>query len=149
MRYIDNLIAWGDQLFRQDTMESINLATQLYVLASDLLGPKPEIVAPSVEPEPKTYSELKELDAFSNATVAAENVIPPVKVNVSIGSSGAGPRATRSPRRRRDPSQPHAAEFDRVGTAGQLAGKLERDLNQALRPLVGRGLEADLAAVHR
>jgi hypothetical protein len=86
MHYIDNLIAWGDQLFRQDTMESINLATQLYVLASDLLGPKPEIVAPSVEPEPKTYSELKELDAFSNATVAAENVIPPVKVNVSTPS---------------------------------------------------------------
>jgi hypothetical protein len=24
MKYIDNIIAWGDQLFRQDTMESVN-----------------------------------------------------------------------------------------------------------------------------
>src|SRR5690606_15829863 len=26
MKYIDNLIAWGDQLFRRDTLESINEA---------------------------------------------------------------------------------------------------------------------------
>ncbi len=88
MHYIDNLISWGDQLFRQDTRESINAATQLYVLASDLLGPKPEVVPPRVEPDAKTYSELKELDAFSNAVVAAENMIPPVKVNVSTPTGG-------------------------------------------------------------
>ncbi len=84
MHYLDNLIEWGDNLFgKQDTRESINLATQLYVLAGDLLGPRPEVVPPRVEPEVKTYHELQEsLDAFSNATVAAENVIPPVKVNV-------------------------------------------------------------------
>ncbi len=83
MRYIDNLIAWGDNLFRQDTRESTNLATQLYVLAAELLGPQPEVVPPLVEPSTKTYAELQEsLDAFSNATVAAENAIPPVKVNV-------------------------------------------------------------------
>jgi hypothetical protein len=83
MQYIDNLIAWGDQLFTQDTMETINLATQLYVLAADLLGPRPEVVPPLVEPVVKTYSELESnLDAFSNALVAAENAIPPVKVNV-------------------------------------------------------------------
>ena len=51
MKYIDNLIAWGDQLFTQDTMETINQATQLYVLAADLLGPRPEIVPPLVEPD--------------------------------------------------------------------------------------------------
>ena len=84
MRYIDNLIAWGDQLFTQDTMETINLATQLYVLAGDLLGPRPEIVPPRVEPVVQTYAELMQgnLDAFSNELVAAENVIPPVNVNV-------------------------------------------------------------------
>jgi Tc toxin complex TcA C-terminal TcB-binding domain/Neuraminidase-like domain/FHA domain/Putative peptidoglycan binding domain len=84
MRYIDNLIAWGDQLFTQDTMETINLATQMYVLASNLLGPRPEIVPPLVEPESQNYSQLVAagLDAFSNAAVAAENAIPPVKVNV-------------------------------------------------------------------
>ena len=41
MKYIDNLLAWGDYLFRQDTIESINQATQLYVLAGHILGPKP------------------------------------------------------------------------------------------------------------
>ena len=29
MKYLDNLIAWGDHLFQQDTIESINEATQL------------------------------------------------------------------------------------------------------------------------
>src|SRR5690606_23700866 len=29
MKYLDNLIAWGDQLFRRDTIESINEATQI------------------------------------------------------------------------------------------------------------------------
>jgi hypothetical protein len=41
MKYIDNLIDWGDYLFAQDTMESINEATMLYVLASDILGQRP------------------------------------------------------------------------------------------------------------
>lgn len=31
MKYLDNLIAWGDNLFQQDTIESINEATQRYV----------------------------------------------------------------------------------------------------------------------
>lgn len=42
MKYIDNLLDWGDHLFAQDTMESINEATLLYVLASDILGDRPE-----------------------------------------------------------------------------------------------------------
>jgi hypothetical protein len=84
MAYIDNLIAWGDQLFTQDTRETINLATQMYVLADELLGPKPEVVPPLVAPVVQNYSQLVAagLDAFSNATVAAENAIPPVTVNV-------------------------------------------------------------------
>ena len=40
MKYLDNLIAWGDQLFRQDTIESITEATQLYILAANILGPE-------------------------------------------------------------------------------------------------------------
>ncbi|HMF98002.1 MAG TPA: neuraminidase-like domain-containing protein, partial [Vicinamibacterales bacterium] len=38
MKYVDNLIAWGDQLFGRDTIESINEATNLYVLAAKILG---------------------------------------------------------------------------------------------------------------
>src|SRR5262249_38820318 len=36
MAYLDNLIAWGDSLFRQDTREAINEALQLYVLAANI-----------------------------------------------------------------------------------------------------------------
>ena len=39
-KYLDNLIAWADSLFTQDTIETINQATQLYVFASHLLGPR-------------------------------------------------------------------------------------------------------------
>lgn len=42
MKYIDNLLDWGDNLFNQNTREAIGDATQLYVLAFNLLGPRPE-----------------------------------------------------------------------------------------------------------
>ena len=41
MKYIDNLVDWGDHLFAQDTMESINEATLLYTMAAEILGPRP------------------------------------------------------------------------------------------------------------
>ena len=83
MAYINNLIAWGDNLFTQDTLETINQATQLYVLAASLLGPRPQVVPPRVRAADKTYADLEgSFDDFSNSLVAAENVIPPVRVNV-------------------------------------------------------------------
>ena len=44
MKYLDNLIAWGDSLFLQDTIETINEATLCYVLAANILGPQPQAV---------------------------------------------------------------------------------------------------------
>lgn len=44
MKYLDNLIDWGDHLFERDTIESINEATHLYILAARILGPRPKIV---------------------------------------------------------------------------------------------------------
>ncbi|MEW5744518.1 MAG: neuraminidase-like domain-containing protein [Nitrospirota bacterium] len=41
MKYIDNLIDWGDHLFAQDTRESINEAEMLYQMAADILGSRP------------------------------------------------------------------------------------------------------------
>ncbi|WP_084316899.1 neuraminidase-like domain-containing protein [Actinospica robiniae] len=41
MQFIGNLLDWGDSLFAQDTTESINEATMLYVLADEILGPRP------------------------------------------------------------------------------------------------------------
>ncbi len=84
MRYLDNLIAWGDQLFAQNTIESINQATQMYVLAADILGPRPQKVPARAEPVPQTYTTMEDkLDEFSDALVAAESLLapPPVLVN--------------------------------------------------------------------
>ncbi len=76
MSYLDNLIAWGDQLFRRDTIESINEATQLYVLAAELLGPRPAIIAPRAEVQVRTAVSLDpELDMLSNALVEIEQLI--------------------------------------------------------------------------
>jgi predicted nucleotidyltransferase len=61
MKYIDNLLDWGDQLFTQDTMESINEATLLYVLASDILGERPAELGECTEIpiESRTYESIK------------------------------------------------------------------------------------------
>ncbi len=79
MCYLDNLIAWGDNLFRQDTIESINQATQLYIMAANILGERPQEIPTRVTTGPRNYTELDAagLDAFSNAMVAIENFIDP------------------------------------------------------------------------
>ncbi|MBE7170547.1 MAG: hypothetical protein INR73_08150 [Williamsia sp.] len=72
--YINNLIAWGDNLFQRDTTESINEATLLYILASNILGKKPENVPARAAPAEKSFSEMEgQLDAFSNARVNIES----------------------------------------------------------------------------
>ena len=40
MKYLNVLIARGDELFTQDTTETVNLAIQFYIMAADILGPK-------------------------------------------------------------------------------------------------------------
>jgi hypothetical protein len=83
MKYIDNLIAWGDQLFRRDTRESINEATLLYVLAAQILGDRPQKL-PARDVSSKTYEELEpDLDAFSNAALEeSESLL------VAVGAAG-------------------------------------------------------------
>jgi hypothetical protein len=77
MKYIDNLTEWGDYLFRQDTMESITQATQMYILADKLLGPKPRIIPPTVKAPYETYNQIEaKLDAFGNALIDLENILP-------------------------------------------------------------------------
>ena len=66
MRYIDNLIAWGDQLFRQDTIESINEATQLYILASEILGPRPENSPPRAVAQVQSFHTLDDVEALDS-----------------------------------------------------------------------------------
>ncbi|UVI32917.1 Tc toxin subunit A-related protein [Paenibacillus spongiae] len=89
MKYIDNLIAWADQEFRRDTLESINEATLLYVLAGEILGRRPQRVPSAYSVEDMTYAELEsKLDAFGNALVEVENLLPP-SVQMTPGSGGA------------------------------------------------------------
>jgi hypothetical protein len=77
MAYLDNLIAWGDSLFEQYTVETINEATQIYVLAANILGPKPQVVPVKASTAPQTYATIRpSLDQFSNALVDMEVDIP-------------------------------------------------------------------------
>jgi hypothetical protein len=78
MRFLDNLIAWGDSLYAQYTAEMVSQAEQLYIMADMILGPAPTEVrlpaANSATPPP-TYAALKNLDLFSNTLVNVENII--------------------------------------------------------------------------
>jgi hypothetical protein len=78
MKYLDNLIAWGDDLFQQYTIETINEATQLYVVASNLLGPRPQRIPPLGAVQPKTFAQLKTigLSEVGNALVDLESQFP-------------------------------------------------------------------------
>ena len=77
MKYVENLIAWGDDLFRRDTMESINEATQLYIIAAHILGPRPQFIPKRGLIKAETFASLQpKLDAFGNALVQMENLFP-------------------------------------------------------------------------
>ncbi|MFX1575290.1 MAG: neuraminidase-like domain-containing protein [Promethearchaeota archaeon] len=80
MKYIDNLIAWGDYLFRQFQNETINEATQLYILAYEILGPRPETI-PSKQITLKSYRALSE--EFSKTLAELENQTSTLNINQS------------------------------------------------------------------
>lgn len=93
MKYLDNLIAWGDHLFRQDTRESINEATQLYVLAANILGRPPERIPARGKVPPRTFKQLQELrkqglDPLGNTTTEMEALLPFGR-SLPTGSEGA------------------------------------------------------------
>lgn len=76
MTYIKILIAWGDSLFRQNTLESIPQAIQMYVIASHLYGPRGYVVPRQTKIKPQTFKSLPyKLDAFANAFVQVEQGI--------------------------------------------------------------------------
>jgi hypothetical protein len=78
MKYLDNLIAWGDSLFLQDTIETINEATLCYVLAANILGPKRQRVPQQTTDAARNFLELKQagLDAMGNAMIKLESQFP-------------------------------------------------------------------------
>ena len=77
MAYLDNLVEWGDSLFLQDTGESINEAGQLYIMAANILGPRPQPVPKKGSVKKQTYESMrKDLDAFGNVLREIEVDIP-------------------------------------------------------------------------
>ena len=88
MGYLDNLLAWADSLFRRDTIETINEATQLYVLAAEILGKRP-VQVPEQPVAPRTWLDLAgTLDEFSNAKVQLENFPLVKEIGKGVGDQG-------------------------------------------------------------
>ena len=93
-KYIEVLIAYGDFYFRQNTLETIPLAIQCYVLASHVYGPRAQKIPKRGKTLPQSYNALLDTwDAFSNAMVELELVFPfsnqtPLPVGTSNGTVG-------------------------------------------------------------
>jgi hypothetical protein len=89
MKYLDNLIKWGDYLFRQNTRESIYEAIQIYILADQILGEKPITLPPLGTVLDQTYSELvkDKINLMGNAQVQLENAFPFSVTGSAIGKS--------------------------------------------------------------
>ncbi|HEY4088381.1 MAG TPA: neuraminidase-like domain-containing protein [Bryobacteraceae bacterium] len=82
MSYLDNLIAWADQLFASESREALSEATLLYVIAAEILGPNPTATTPPKHAD-ESYDQLEpKLDAFANAMVDIENSVG------GVGGSG-------------------------------------------------------------
>jgi hypothetical protein len=91
MRFLDNLIEWGDSLYAQYKAETVNQAEQLYILADMILGPAPQLVrAPTPQGPSPTFASLQNLDLFSNILVNVENIIvapePPQSIVQGTGT---------------------------------------------------------------
>jgi hypothetical protein len=81
MKYIDNLLDWGDSLFMQDTRESINEALGLYIMAYDLLGPRPKVKTIKRFQDMGTYEDFiedyqEDSEFYSEFLTAAEKIMP-------------------------------------------------------------------------
>lgn len=82
MEYVTTLTDWGDFLFRQDTMESIHEALNLYMMASEILGKRPQRVTKPVEPETLNFNDIQgKLNNFSNAMDILENSTTTIDLN--------------------------------------------------------------------
>lgn len=88
MAYLENLMDWGDDLFRRDTMESINEAAQLYVLAADLLG-TPPVDLPEIDDgtPPLSVGEALSWTPSIDRILAAAGTVQPHPDNQAAGSA--------------------------------------------------------------
>lgn len=78
MHYIANLLDWADTLFGRDTRESVNQATLLYLMAADLLGPRPRQRGVYQAPTPLDFQTIKQDygKLIPQFLIALERVMP-------------------------------------------------------------------------
>ena len=88
MAYLDNLVAWGDSLFRQDTGEAIDEALQLYVLGANILGPRPLPVPKKGEVRPQSYDNLRQ--DLAQFGTALEDIEPDLALDLAPPPSANG-----------------------------------------------------------
>jgi hypothetical protein len=91
MKYIDNLLDWGDFEFAQYSWESITMARMYYTYASDLLGPKPVNLGSTETPFPVTFQDIAakyqngEIPQFliDMEHMSSQGAIVPVTANIT------------------------------------------------------------------
>lgn len=91
MKYIDNLLDWGDFEFTQYSWESITMARMYYTYANDLLGPKPVSLGSCDSSLPVTFQDIAaryqgdEIPQFliDMEHLSSQGVISPVKANLT------------------------------------------------------------------
>ncbi len=77
MKYIEALIANGDYYFRQNTLETLPIAIQYYVTASNIFGPRGQYIPKRGRIRSESFmSLLPKWDAFSNALANMELFFP-------------------------------------------------------------------------
>jgi hypothetical protein len=88
MAYIDNLLDWGDMLFRQYTGESLDEARMLYIFAWDLLGLRPELPGTVPLTPSRTYRQLDDepgdLDPLAELTSGGRMLEGPGRVHAGV-----------------------------------------------------------------
>jgi hypothetical protein len=104
MAYIDNLLDWGDVLFRQYTAESIDEARMLYLHAYDLLGERPRKLGSRPLRDAEYYGQLRHEPDEYDVLLQGASI---------VGSTG--PHAGAAPPEETTPSTP------RPGSAGTRA----------------------------
>lgn len=90
-KYIEILIASGDQYFRQGTLESMPLAIQRYVEASHLFGGRPTTFNSLSKSKPRTFESLTralDFNSFNNTVVDLELDFPFKRLPKWRGYSG-------------------------------------------------------------
>jgi hypothetical protein len=100
MKFLDNLLAWGDSNYAIYDAEHVSRAEQLYIIADMILGPAPDQVRlpAAQQPTATTYAALKNLDLFSNVLVNVENiVVSPEPPQALVQGQGSGPSLPQFP----------------------------------------------------